>query len=331
MPDGRRADLRVIYQGVDITADLKPWLLSWSYAEGLEKADCLEIGIQDADGRWRSNWAPQKGDSLQAEIILRDDTTQRLPCGEFSIDAPGYSGPPDVLTLKAISAEVASNVRREKKSRTWEKISLRQVAQKIADTARLQLYWQATVNPTYQKLSQNQSDLAFIAKLCDREGLRVKVGDGRLVIFPQATADAAAGVLTIIRGSTAVIDYSFERDSLDTYRACSIRYRDEKKKKVLSHTYAAPSATAEGQVLQVTERCESLAEAQRVARARLMAANRGLLKAEMTLVGDVRLASGINVMIQGWGIYDGKYAVEECTHAGPAYTTKLNMRQVSAS
>ncbi len=327
----RRANLRVVYQSTDISADLQPFLLSWSYTEGLEQADDLQITVEDADGRWMNAWMPERGDRIRADILLSDgDGPRRLPCGLFSVDGHEHQGPPDTMTIKAVSADVNSNGRREKRSKAWSKVSLRQVAEKIAAGARLRLNWQAGINSVYQKLSQsNQSDMEFLLKLCAREGLRVKVGDGQITVFPQKKFDAAAGVLTIRKGTDAVLSHSFKRDSVDTYRAAVIRYRDEKRKKVLEYTYNRPGAPADGQTLRITERCESLAEARRIAPARLMAANRGLMTADITMVGDERLLSGLNVKVAGWGRYDGKYAVEETAHAGPAYTTALKLRQVT--
>lgn len=328
---GRHADLKVLYRSVDITADLQPFLLSWSWTEGLEKADDLQISVQDSDGRWLRSWLPEKGDAIRAEIIVSETgSVRRLPCGLFAVDGWEHGGPPDTMTIKATSADVTTSIRREKKSRSWEKVSLKQVAGKIAATGKMKLLWQASTNPTYKKLSQsNQSDLAFLVKVCEREGLRVKVSDGQLVVFPQEQYDAQAGVMTIRKGVDAVLSHNLKRDSVDAYRAAVVRYRDEKKKKVLEYKYALSGASADGQVLRIRERCESLAEAQRVCKARLNVANRGLVTGDITVVGDTRLASGVNVNLSGWGRMDGKYAIEETTHGGPAYTTGLKLRQVS--
>src|SRR5438067_1464618 len=104
----RNAWVRILYNSVDMSPDISPFTAQVEFTDGIEKADDLQITVQD-DGRWRTYWAPEHGAKLQADIFLQDASgTVRLPCGLFVIDEPQYSGPPATCTIKATSAWVTT-------------------------------------------------------------------------------------------------------------------------------------------------------------------------------------------------------------------------------
>ena len=60
----RRADALVTFQGVDITNDIKPYILSLVYTDNeADETDDLQITLQDRDGTWLKKWL---GDAVDA-------------------------------------------------------------------------------------------------------------------------------------------------------------------------------------------------------------------------------------------------------------------------
>ena len=54
----RRADVRVLFEGTDITEDIRPYLLELSYTDNEEdESDALSITLQDREGIWLESWA----------------------------------------------------------------------------------------------------------------------------------------------------------------------------------------------------------------------------------------------------------------------------------
>ncbi|MHB0998217.1 MAG: phage late control D family protein [Armatimonadota bacterium] len=326
----RRAGARIIYKGVDITVDIAPWLLSVEFTDGIDKADDLQLTLWD-DGRWRSSWAPDEGAILQTEIfVIEQDTTVRTPLRSFAIDEVEYSGPPNTVSIRATSAYVTTALRREKKTRAWEKTTLQEIAGSIARKSGLTLLYSARDNPTYQRIDQkSKSDMEFLKGLAEREGLRVKTSDNKLIIYSQNEHDTNDVVETFYWGDMRMVSYRFTSGITTAFNKCIVKYRQPNSKKVLEYTYIPPDAPKSGQTLRINERCESLADAERVAKNRHMAANRNIKDASIDIVGDVRMLAGQNIGMQGFGSkIDGRYAIEEARHALWPYTTSMGLRKI---
>lgn len=59
MATSRRARVQVEYDGVDITEALSNGLLSLTYTDSTDKADDIQITVEDRDGNWRGPWYPK--------------------------------------------------------------------------------------------------------------------------------------------------------------------------------------------------------------------------------------------------------------------------------
>jgi hypothetical protein len=329
--DARRAGVRILYENVDITTDIAPWLLGVEYTDSIDKADDLQLNIWD-DGRWRGAWAPTEGAKLSAELhISEGGQTARIQCGTFAIDEIEYSGPPTTACIKATSAWVTTALRREQKTRAWESITLKGIAETVAKKAGLQLLYSARNNPTYNRIDQcRKGDLEWLRHLATREGLRVKVSDGQLILYSQEEFDAMSGIETLHWGDGRIIGYRFATGITTGYSKCKCKWRDPHSKKVHEFEYIPDDAPATGQTLRINERCESEAEAERVGKHRLQAKNRRLKDGSLDLVGDIRMLAGQNIEVSGFGsAVDGKLAIEEARHSLWPYTVGLGLRKVT--
>ena len=327
----RSASVRLIYNNVDISVDVAPFLTQVEFTDGIEKADDLQVTVAD-DGRWRRSWAPVQGATLKADIILHETGGGRsvLPCGTFVIDEPEYSGPPDVCSIKATSAWITTALRGETKARAWESVSLKVVAGTIAKKAKLDLQYLSSVNPVYSRIDQRfVSDLGWLTKQAHAAGLRVKVSDGKLILFSVEQFDQAAAITTFTPESAT--KYTFSFGTTGGYSKCVVKWRDASSKKLHVAEFAPADGPKTGQTLRINERCESNADAERIAKSRLQAANRMLNKATLDVPGDTRLLSGLNVQTAGFGgLLDGRWSIEEAKHSvgGSAYSTALTLRRI---
>ncbi|MEX3629046.1 MAG: hypothetical protein VB138_05670 [Burkholderia sp.] len=100
----------VVYQKKDISAALAPYLTDVTYTDHTGgQADSVELGIENADGRWTDAWYPTFGDTLTISIGYA--LQPLLPCGLFDIDEIDLEGPPDKVTIKGLGAGVKKAVR----------------------------------------------------------------------------------------------------------------------------------------------------------------------------------------------------------------------------
>lgn len=327
-----RATVELEYDGTDITADIEPFLQSFEYTDfGADQVDDIQVTLADPDGRWRGSWYPEKGATLRAGIRWSEGAVSRkLDCGTFVVDTPEYGGPPDAITLKATSASISTSMRRQARARQWKGVTLGQLVQKIGTEHGTTIKLSGPDTPTLVKIEQKrESDLAFLTRICGREGYALKVESNRIIIYRRATIDAQTPALTIRRGSDNIVSYRFADDRVNTYAACQVKYQHPGKG-LLTATYTDPNADSQnGQTLQVSEHCGNQAEAIRRARAKLELANRGRRTCEMQLQGDVRLMSGITLTLTGFGVNDGRYTVDEARHAvDSGYKTTLKLVRV---
>ncbi|MGO4540380.1 phage late control D family protein [Paenibacillus sp. 2TAB19] len=333
----RRAEVVITYNGHDISSSIATSLLDLSYTDNPSgQIDDLQISLQDRERKWQGPWNPVDGDTIAASIRTIDwngrNEIESLPLGTFEVDSVSLSGPPDVVQIKALSLPSGTAVRRESRTKGWEKVRLKTVADEIAKRSKLKLIYEVEDNPLYERLEQsNQSDLAFIVDLCIKEGIAVKAASGNLVLFDEAAYENRAAVATLTREGRSVVSYGFEWSaSLAAYRACQLTYSDSAKGKEYKVLYTPPGAPASGPVLKVNENVGSEAEALRVARNRLRDENKNFGRASLSLVGNIRMAAGLTIDLSGWGRYDGKYIIERATHfvGGSGFTTGLEIRRV---
>lgn len=336
----RKTELKITYEGVDISRDISPFLVSFNFTDsGDERADDLQITLADREGRWRDPWMPKRGERIQAEIISRNRdkswTAHSLKCGMFSVDAASFSGPPDVVTIQAASLPANTNLKNEEVTKSWEKVTLSQIARSIANKAKLKLLFE-TEDVKYDRIDQTQqSDIAFLTTTAYREGVSTKITNDTIVLFDDRKFESIEPVRVIERepedGTNDVIDYSFEYYTTDAaYAACQVSYYEtnKKKKRTITGTYRIPGAT--GPTLKINERVESQAEAIRKARKALRQKNKEAQRATFTLLGDYRLLQGVTVEVAGFGYFDAKYFVETATHSvgSNGYRTKIELRKV---
>ncbi len=319
----RRTRVSLIYEGTDISADISASLLSITYTDNAHgKADDITITLQDKKELWREDWMPQKGATINVSFETKDwraaGDEMILPCGSFSIDEITLSGPPGVVEIKAISIPTKSSLQNEKKNRSWEGISLSGIAGDIAKNNGIELLYDA-VDPLYERRDQrDESDLAFLQRLCEEAGCLLKVTDERLVVFEEKTYEQNSVGLIIQNeakkvGSNAV-RYSFSSSLIDVYGRCKVKYYDPVKKTEQTHIYTVPNSE-EGKTLVINKRVESLAEAMNLAQKELRKKNKKQVTGNVTLIGDLRIVAGINVGIKGWGHFDGKYFVDKAIHS----------------
>ena len=333
MTNTRRVAAVIAYKGIDITADVAPDLTSFKYADNEGKSDEIQLDLQDRDRKWQDPWLPKKGDSLTAAIRLenwrKEGEVSQLNCGTFYIDDVSFKGPPDVISIKALSIPFTSGGKNTEYTRAWENSDLSKILGEVATSAGLSLLYDAP-NYTYDRVDQVQeTDLSFAKRLAKKEGLSIKVTENQLVIYDEFSYESKSAVREIIRGEADVKSYSFSESAAEEqYKQVEVSYFDDEKKKTLQYVYDVPGVSS-GATLKVKKRAKNLDEAMRWAKAEARNKNKYSKTAKLTLIGDENLVQGVTVELKKFGAFDGKYYIESANHnVTGGYSVDISIREV---
>jgi len=323
----RKVKLNFTYEGKDISADIAPHVLGWSYTDFSHgKADDFQVNLEDSRGLWKGSWFPQKGALIRAGI---EADGKRLSFGSFAIDEITASGPPSTVTIKAASSLITKPLRREKKTRAWENITFQQIVSEIAGAHGLTGFYSAG-NLDFKRIDQREeSDLTFLKRLADENGLNLKLSEEKIIVFEGKKFEEQPAVLFVRPKEDGLTRYNFTSKSHDIFRACQVTYRDPEGKQDLVHVFTPPNAPTMGQVLKVNARVESLGQAETRARNELRRKNKNEITGSLSFMGRPDLLGGMNIELSGFGYFSGKYFIEEARHAQTAaYETTCKIRKV---
>lgn len=355
----RRTSVQIFFDGVDITNDITPYLLSITYTDCEEdESDSLELQLQDREGLWLEHWLTEAVQatassrlSIRATITPEywGNDTPPLATGLFEVDSVEAQGPPSTVTIKGVSLSYGSSIRQTPKSKVWKYTSLSNIAKEIAKNAGLSCMYDAKTDPNYARKEQTkESDITFLSALCHDAGISLKCTDEQLVLFEQSIYESLSPVATIRRGGgrilpsapeahgayrreqtcEAYIDYSLSTGAAESqYGSCRVSYTDP-----ATGTYIEGIAVDDvenEQQLEVTARVSSVGEAQALAEKQLKLHNKFSHTASFTLTGNTILVAGVTVLLDGFGGWDGKYMVNQATHTlSGGYTTQVDLRKV---
>lgn len=229
----RFAWLDISIAGKNVSGDLEPYMLDFKVTDKTnEEIDELTITMDDRDGLFSGDWLPQRGDTITCAIVCQNweelGDEIRVEFGKFEIDEVEAKGVPSVVDIKAVSS-INSAIRRQLFNKAWEKITFEKMVKEIAAKHKLKYLYDGE-DFDIDRLDQNdQSDLALLAKVCDDNGLKVKIVDDTLIIFSEEDYEAKDVAFSVSKYEIA--NYSFKCQSHDIYKECKVHYYDPKAKK----------------------------------------------------------------------------------------------------
>lgn len=153
----RRTSVEITFDGVDITKDIQPFLLSMTYTDSEEdESDDLEIQLQDREAIWLKDWLEKAiqasaASKLKISAVITPenwgDASYPLPTGNFELDSVKAGGPPKTITIKGTALPYSAAIRSTKKSRAWESYHLSGIAKEIAKKNGLHCLYEAENDP----------------------------------------------------------------------------------------------------------------------------------------------------------------------------------------
>lgn len=242
--------LRITVDGLDIAQLISPRLMSLELTDnrGVE-ADQLSITLSDHDGLLA---IPPKGAVLRLWLGWSD--TGLVDKGTYTVDETEHSGAPDVLNIRARSADLRKGLK-VKRERSWSNTTLGEVLGDIATGNSLTATIADALKglPILQLDQTNESDANLISRLGEEFDAVASVKAGCLLCMPAGGGNTASGQdlphITLTRADGDQHRYlQADRDSYDGVRAYYYDVNSAKKQeaiagggdnlKDLRHTYS---------------------------------------------------------------------------------------------
>lgn len=236
MPLARGIKVIVIFNGVDISEDISHSISSLNYTDNSKNAiDDLELELENMDYRWLKEWYPDE--NAQLIVGIYEDNGKDgsfLDIGTFYIDEPTFDN--DRLNLKCIAIPLDGNIRDQKNTKAWEKITLKELVNQIAVQHQMNVEIHAD-NEYYKRLDQeNETDLAFIDRVIKETGLSMKISDDTIIIFDDDAIKDSEPIEKFNIRDSRIRSFSLKKKNKGIYDKVEVSYYDPDKKKLIRET-----------------------------------------------------------------------------------------------
>lgn len=257
----RSVTILLTFKGVDISATVAPYLRDFVYHDNLSfKADNLEFELADPARVFIQQFAVAKGQKIVAKLQSNNWDTpghiQIMELGSFEIDQVEFNFPTTYIRVKCTSVPVSGTLKWQPKHRAWEGQSLKGIAAQIAGESQLSLMYEAKTNPTIKRKDQDgESDLVFLSKLCEEQGLCLKITNLKMVIFDEAIweqnppvalvklGDPTQGTVTGVYDTSGqslkcgIVSGRIDTTAQDVYKASAVAYQNPATGKTIKQTF----------------------------------------------------------------------------------------------
>jgi hypothetical protein len=296
--------LELEYEGVEATRVLSERLLCVGITERFnEQLSEARLVFEDSDGRWRGSWFPKAEERLRLKL---GNSEQVRDFGLYRIYEVNYTGDRSGERIEILAVSGTERLY-EKRWASYRQQPLKAVVETVAGRHGLRVVGEIGGTLAFEA-QRNESDMAFLHRLAKRYGYVMKMEGSELIFTSHSQIDDSPSVATIRRGD--VKSYQFSDKAIGTYKRCVVRGFNAKTRQVLEGT----AGTGEPVLYAVESGIDSTSEATERAREHLKETNRKKTHCELTLPGDSRLLSGMTIELNGFGVFDGKYVVEQTQH-----------------
>ena len=248
MAFARNIRVIVIFNKVDISDEIAHSISSLNYTDNSKNAiDDLELELENLDYRWLKEWYPDENAQLLVGIHEeKENETNFLDLGTFYVDEPTFEN--NRLNLKCLALPLDQNIRDQKNSVAWERITLKELVTQIANKHEMNAEIYAD-DEFFERLDQNQeTDLAFINRIVKETGLNMKVSDDKIIIFDDEEMEKNDTVEIFNINDERIRSFSLKKKNKEIYDNVEVSYYDPDKKKVIKETITKKELEKRNQV-----------------------------------------------------------------------------------
>ena len=334
-------DFAVKYEQKDITADIAPYLVSFSYTDYLGgQSDELQLDFEDTDGRWLRTWYPEQGDTVS--LSCGDQFTGQVSWGSFEIAEIEWQRSVrggDTVSLKALSTGITKS-NRTLKAKAYENTTLAAIVRLVAKRLHLSVSGTVADIPIRRVTQYQERDVEFLTRLAAEYGHTFKIVGNTLVFESRETLaerDAAAVLLPEnltqirLRDNIKNVPESVEVSSFDHRAKKTVRSSRKTRPRRKPRRTGKRQATTNDTLKIVARSGENQAQLDRRAQSALDNAQDDKCAGSITLYGNALLVAGQTVELARMGHFSGRYLVKQARHDYSrlrGYTTELEVKMI---
>lgn len=292
------------------------------------EADRVEVAFINSDWRWMREWIPRKKDKLTVSIIMKQwkkgQKRKKFRCGTFLIDMLTLTGPDLACTVGATSIPETSSFRATEREKSWKKVTLQEVAKKIAARYHMRLVFDGSDCSVGTVEQNGQTDCEFLTSLCHEYAYGIKMFKGKLIIYSKAAYEKKGVVGTITK--RMLLDFCYEDNLCGTYTGAKMKYTSSGDDEETTVRVGKGNRW-----LTVSGSADSIGQARKKALAALNSENEKATTLTVTIRGNTRYNETDTVRIRGLYQLSGKYFIDQVVHtidADSGFTTQLTMHKV---
>lgn len=333
MLKAQRTRVQVIYEGIDITRDISPYLLGYRYTDTENISEDITLDLENRDALWMRDWFPNRGDKVRTSIQIIDEKSnvQNLSCGLFEIDEIQAKGPPDKISIKALSALISNEAKDTKRYQAWEKVNYKAIAGEIAARNGYGIIFQIqdSNNKEYDKIDQdNESDIEFLLRISDDLNFGVKIEDVQIIISDEEHYEGMEASFTIFfedmesrkkgiqrNKGFYLLSYDLKQSALTSYTGCELNYKDPESGNVYSAYVENDKEQVTSKVLRLNDKVKSDGEAEEVCKKALEKQNKETNPAKFSIAPRFPISAKTVIEIKDFGNYDGRYLINSVDHS----------------
>lgn len=306
---GRRATVDTIYGGSNITSYISRFMESFSYTDVASGAsDSISVTLHDVKNEWGRGWTPAKGDRI-ANICYFNDWAHDgdnwfLICGNFEVDDITLSGMPRTVSFGGASIPVNELFNAEERTKTWENVSVQEIAGEIAARAGIAMYYEAETIVIESLEQDKQTDCKFLYSVCSQYGLAMKVFYDKVIIFDEGIYENRAPVITLLEKD--IIDWKYNTTLSGTYTGAKISYSDPGTGD--DHEVVVGGGS---RILNINKTADNAEDARKKAISELNNANKKAETMSIVIMARKNIVSAACIGVAGLGLPDGNYYIDK--------------------
>lgn len=318
----RHANPIIKYDGTD-KKELYTNILSMEYTDFAEgNSDEISITISDQKLDFLKGFFPETGKNLDVSIEYyhwsKPEIKESYHCGDFTIDDITIKAGPRELTIKGVSQPANSEFKDTPKNKTWKETTLKTIAMEYMQLYQMTgtLYFHGPDPIIKEAKQEEESDLAFLSRICEKYGFCLKIYKLALVIYQKSGYEGREPLKTYQGDKEWEPGWAWNRTLSGTYTGAKIAYTNPNKpKRRKKGEKPMPDIEVlvgtEGRILYLNETVDTEAEAIEIAKARVNQENEKVETLSFTTIFDPNLVASAVIEVTGLPHVEGRYFVTQ--------------------